>query len=114
MVAKLDQTILNTFKMLIILCPHYLAMRPPQFQDWPEKTISWFKENISHKALFAVIFSQDGRPAGSKHTGISKSSIVPATLAVRLIDTGGEEDVIVDELMAEMGLAVNDPSQEEV
>ncbi|KAK3799959.1 hypothetical protein RRG08_002374 [Elysia crispata] len=89
------------------------AMKPYQCQDWPDKTVSWFKENYSHRALYAVIFSQDGRSASCKHTSGSASNIAPGTLAVRLIDTSGNDDVIVDEMMEQMEMAVNDSSQEQ-
>lgn len=91
------------------------AMKAKQSQDWPEETVNWFKENFCHRALYAVIFSQDGLPASNKHTkGGMKKSVVPGTLSVRLIDTSGSEDVIVDELMATMGMAVCDSSGERV
>ena len=100
-------------KFKIMSCTMSTAMKPYQCQDWPDKTVSWFKENYSHRALYAVIFSQDGRSASCKHTSGSASNIAPGTLAVRLIDTSGNDDVIVDEMMEQMEMAVNDSSQEQ-
>ncbi|GFR81172.1 tudor domain-containing protein 1-like [Elysia marginata] len=104
------------YKMRLRVYPRYeyKAMKPNLNTDWPDETTSWFKEKFSHKALYAVIFSQDGLPAGSKHTSSRGSGGVPGTLAVRLIDTSGTDDVIVDELMAHLELATCDASQEQV
>ncbi|CAG5121402.1 unnamed protein product [Candidula unifasciata] len=63
----------------------------PQGQDWPADVVHWFKTTVGNKTF--------GR-------------CIPATLVVRLIDTSGSEDLVVDEYMESHGMAVSEPSSD--
>lgn len=59
--------------------------------------IEWFKTSVTNKVLYAVVTGEDDSRGDHR---------IPGTLVVRLVDTSGAEDLIVDEYMEMHGLAV--------
>lgn len=74
----------------------------PQGQDWPAHVSQWFKTTIGNKSLYALVTGQDS----------NMNQNTPRTLVVRLIDTSGSEDLVVDEYMVSQEMAVAEPSSD--
>ncbi|BFZ21077.1 hypothetical protein BsWGS_24115 [Bradybaena similaris] len=72
----------------------------PQGQDWPAHVSQWFKTTVGNKSLYALVTGQDS----------NMNQNIPWTLVVRLIDTSGSEDLVVDEYMVSQEMAVSEPS----
>lgn len=72
----------------------------PKGTEWDAQAKTWFINKINQKTLYAVILRERESCSGPN------SVLPPPALVVRLIDTSGEDDIVIDELMEQQGLAL--------
>ncbi|CAL1548146.1 unnamed protein product [Lymnaea stagnalis] len=74
----------------------------PHGAEWDGQVKTWFINQINQKTLYAVILRENDKMSRPK--GV----LPPPTLVVRLIDTSGADDLVIDEFMEQQGLALRE------